>query len=177
MKKIIIMSLLASIAAFSATPKETAIAEKSLLLGMHIQENKEQIVDLGRFAAFKELQKQIENVDCNIKASENSDSEYLRGLCSFINKKQNNENHKETLEAMNTLAYAALSSKKPKYYCSFALALYTTNEWNKADYILRKVSAYGNDEVCDIARNIPKNAIKKSLNTSKDASNECAIQK
>lgn len=178
MKKIL-LSLIVAVAAFGATEKEVAIATYSLQLGMHLEKNKEQIQDWTRFYSFKKLQQQIENVDCkSIKPSDNPENEYLRGICEFVNTPNNSiENKKSTMEGLNTLAYAATASKNAKYYCSFALALNAVNEWNKADYVLRKSSYFGNDEVCDYAREVIKTSIKKSLKTSKDASNECAIQK
>jgi len=178
MKKIIIMSLLASITVFAVIPKETFIAEKSLLLGMHIQENKEKIVDWGKFYSFKVLQNELEGVDCNIKPSDDSNKEFYRGLCEFVNSPKNSLEFKQsTMEGMNAIAYAATTSKNPKYMCAFALTQYTIGEWNKADFILSRVSSFGNNELCKIAKELPKTAIRKSLKTHKDASDECAIQK
>ena len=65
---------------------------------MYIQKNKEDILSWSRLIAYKTLEHEAKKYDCKHKVnpSTNGASEYIRGLCTFVNQ----DSKKEVLEGI-----------------------------------------------------------------------------
>ena len=131
-------------------------AELGVKMGMYIEKNKEKILSWSRLIAYKTLQEEAKKYDCEhkVKPSSNGASEYIRGLCIFVNEKSK----ADVLEGLNALSFSVLHTyedKKAEAMCATSLAMFMSKNYKAAEMLSNQAKFYGsNSELCKTAQNI-----------------------
>jgi len=150
-------------------------AELGIRVGMYIEKNKEKILSWSRLIAYKTLQDEAKKYDCSheVKPSSNGASEYVRGLCTFVNEK----NKQDVLEGLNALSYAVLHTyedKKAEAMCATSLAMFMSKNYKAAEMLSNQAKAYSSDsELCKTAQNIVSKGLKMQMFSGVEAGNVC----
>jgi len=148
-----IMSFLTlSVAQATETINKKMAIKTGVLAGIYVEKNKENILSWSRLTAYKTLKNEAQKYNCihTVKPSKNGTSEYIRGLCTFVN-----ENKKQDVfEGLNALSYAVLNTKNDDIKCATALAFFTTKNYKV--YKLLMDQSKINSKLCHTAKNIVK---------------------
>ena len=157
MKKILsVIAILSVMVSANAQLFDRKSAELGIKMGMYIEKNKEKILSWSRLIAYKTLQNEAKKYDCSheVKPSSNGASEYIRGLCTFVNEK----NKQDVLEGLNALSYAVLHTyedKKAEPMCATSLAMFMSKNYKASSLLANKAKAYDNNsELCKTAQHI-----------------------
>jgi len=157
MKKILsVIAILSVIVSANAQLFDRKSAELGIKMGMYIEKNKEDILSWSRLIAYKTLKNEAGKYDCEhkVKPSSNGASEYIRGLCTFVNEK----NKQDVLEGLNALSFSVLHTyedKKAEAMCATSLAMFMSKNYKAAEMLSNQSKAYGSDsQLCKIAQNI-----------------------
>ena len=134
-------------------------AELGVVMGMYIEKNKENILSWSKLIAYKTLKYESEKYDCEneVKPSKNADSEYIRGLCTFVNEKSK----QDVYEGLNALAYSTLHSKNEDAKCATALALLTSGNYKGYEQLSKLIKS--DSYLCKTAKNIIKIGLKNEI--------------
>jgi len=176
MKKILsVIAILSVMVSANAQLFDRKSAELGIKMGMYIEKNKEKILSWSRLIAYKTLQNEAKKYDCEhkVKPSTNGASEYVRGLCTFVNEK----NKQDVLEGLNALSYAVLHTyedKKAESLCATSLAMFMSKNYKAAEMLSNQAKAYGsNSELCKTAQNIVTAGLKAQIFSGVEAGNVC----
>ena len=167
MKKI--LSILTILGLFIASANANGFDRKSaaagVLAGIYIEKNKENILSWSRLIAYKTLQSEAKKYDCfhKVKPSINGSSEYIRGLCTFINEKSK----KDVLEGLNALSYSVLHTyedKKAEAMCATSLAMFISKNYKASSALAKKSKEYkSNSNLCKTAQNLVSIGLKTEI--------------
>ena len=161
--KILTVIALIGILGLGASAKAAEVDRKSIeigvKMGMYIEKNKENILSWSKLIAYKNLQNEAEKYDCEneVKPSKNSDSEYIRGLCTFVNEKSK----QDVYEGLNALAYATLHSKNEDAKCATSLALLVSGNYKGYEQLSKLIKS--DSYLCKTAKNIVKIGLKNEM--------------
>ena len=131
-------------------------AAAGVVAGMYIQKNKAEILSWSRLLSYEILKKHSKKYGCeNLpEPSQNGASEYIRGLCTFVNEKDK----QDVYEGLNALSFAVLNTyedKKEEAVCTASLAFFVSRNYGAAQKLaaLAKRKHY-KSELCKHAQNI-----------------------
>jgi len=160
MKKTKLLTIIALIGFISLSAHANGFDRKSAELGVeagiYIERNKSNILSWSRLLAYETLKNESSKYDCNNlpKPSQNGASEYIRGLCTFVNQ----DSKQEVYEGLNALSFAVLNTyedKKAESVCAASLALFTSRNYPAAKKLADMSKKYNSDSVlCKTAQNI-----------------------
>jgi len=162
-KLLTILALIGFLGLSAAKASENVVDKKAIELGvkmgMYIEKNKENILSWSKLIAYKTLEAEAEKYDCEnkVKPSKNAGSEYIRGLCTFVNEKSK----QDVYEGLNALAYSTLYSKNEDAKCATALALLTTSNYKAYEQLSRLIKS--DSYLCNTAKNIVKIGLKNEM--------------
>lgn len=154
--KILTLLTLISFISLHAAGFDRKSAEVGVLAGMYVEQNKQNILSWSRLIAYKTLEAESKKYDCkNLpKPSKNGTSEYVRGLCTFVNEKTK----QDVFEGLNALAFAVLNTyknKKEDSVCAASLALFTSRNYAAAKKLADMSKKYKTkSHLCKTAQNI-----------------------